>query len=301
MFGRNPELLGDLLNEPLHVVPATTGLTEDHVARAQAIRSTARQAVITLQDDRAIRHALAARPSAVIDFEAGDLVAYWRQQKLNQGTVVQGGRWHGTAVVIGKIGKNYIIAHRKQIFRCAPEQLRPATTEERTLVTTPQTELLGICDMIEGGTFRGKQYVDLISGQYPSVEAPPEAVTGSPDAEAVPSNPPSTVHEPPASVPTSDPMAPSNESRLANIEEENPQVEHDENPQRSLPVESLSSYEPIRRRVAGKSGEAALHRPAALRQDDFIEIMREVVPELLQNALGQSSASSSSNDASMNK
>ena len=46
-----------------------------------------------------------------------------------------------------------MIAHRRQIFRAAPEQLRPATEEERAVVTTPYIELLGIKDMIEGGYF----------------------------------------------------------------------------------------------------------------------------------------------------
>lgn len=92
------------------------------------------------------------------DFQAGELVAYWREQK---------GQWHGTAMVIGKVGRNFIIAHRSQVLRFAPEQLRPATTEEKASVATPEAELLGIKDFIEGGTFRGQQYVDLLPGHYP--------------------------------------------------------------------------------------------------------------------------------------
>ena len=48
-------------------------------------------------------------------------MAYWRCQKYQQGHVILGGLWYGTAVVIGNVGKNYVIAHRKQIFRAAPE------------------------------------------------------------------------------------------------------------------------------------------------------------------------------------
>ena len=79
VFGRNPNLPGDLLSEPVDIVPATAGLTETAVARAQAIRQTARTAVIQLQDDKSLRRALAARPRVVSTFQAGDLVAYWRQ------------------------------------------------------------------------------------------------------------------------------------------------------------------------------------------------------------------------------
>ena len=82
-----------------------------------------------------------------------------------------GGRWFGVAVVIGSIGRNYVIAHRRQIFRVAPEQLSIATSEESTLVQTPEAELLGIKDLIEGGTFRSRNFIDLVPGHYPARDA----------------------------------------------------------------------------------------------------------------------------------
>ena len=81
------------MSEPLHVIPGTAGLSVDHVARAQALRCTARQAVVTMQDDKAMRIALSARPRAVVHFKPGDLVAYWRQQKYANGKIDQQGRW----------------------------------------------------------------------------------------------------------------------------------------------------------------------------------------------------------------
>ena len=60
------------------------------------------------------------------------------------------------------------------MLRCAPEQVRPATSEERALIATPQVELLGIKDMIEGGTFKSQQFIDLVSQSYPTV-APPRS------------------------------------------------------------------------------------------------------------------------------
>ena len=159
----------------------TAGLSEDALAKSQAIRSSARKAVIEMQDDKAMRAALAARPRTVSDFQAGDLVAYWRNQKLEQGTIRQGGKWHGVAIVIGSVGRNLIIAQRKQIFRCAPEQLRPATTEEKTVVSSPEVELLGIKDLIEGGTFRSKQYVDLVSSHYPPYNQNPSEAKSAKD------------------------------------------------------------------------------------------------------------------------
>lgn len=104
-------------------------------------------------------------------------MAYWREQKYQGGTksekghVLLGGHWFGTAVVMGRVGRNYVIAHRKQIFRVAPEQLRAATSEEKAVLQSPQAELLGIKDLLEGGTFKSHQFVDLVPGHYPTVQA----------------------------------------------------------------------------------------------------------------------------------
>lgn len=111
-----------------------------------------------------------ARPRRDKPFASGDIVAYWRDQKWNQGLLSKSGKWYGSGVVLGLIGRNVVIAHRNHILRCAPEQVRLATPEERTLIETQGTELLGIKDMIEGGTFRSSQYVDLISQSYPPQE-----------------------------------------------------------------------------------------------------------------------------------
>ena len=46
------------------------------------------------------------------------------------------------------------------------------------------------------------------------------------------------------------------------------------------PAETPSSYGPVRRmRVPSKGGPLTMFRPAAMRHDDFVEVMREVVPQ----------------------
>ena len=66
--------------------------------------------------------------------------------------------------------QNIVIIHRTHVFRCAPEQLRLAAFAERQLIATPEIHLLGVKDMIEHGTFRSAQYVDLTSQACPAVE-----------------------------------------------------------------------------------------------------------------------------------
>jgi hypothetical protein len=72
------------------------------------------------------------------------------------------GRWYGPAVVLGNVGRNYVIIHKKQIFRCAPEQIRPSTQSEVQLAETPNLELTGIKNLIDQGAINSKQYVDLL-------------------------------------------------------------------------------------------------------------------------------------------
>ena len=103
---------------------------------------------------KAMHRALAARPYVARQFQAGDVVAYWIDQKWNKGTLSRGGRWYGSGVVLGLINKNVVVAHRTRIIRCAPEQVRHATPEEKLLVADPENQLLGIKDLIDSGTFR---------------------------------------------------------------------------------------------------------------------------------------------------
>lgn len=299
VFGRNPSVPTELLDEPLRVVPATLGLTDAAIQKAQEIRATARKAIIDLQCDQSLRRALAARPRVTPDFQAGDLVAYWREQKYQGGSksqkghVLQGGHWFGTAVVMGKIGRNYVVAHRKQIFRVAPEQLRAATSEERTLLESPQAELLGIKDLLEGGTFRSHQYVDLVPGHYPTSQSeppiPPGKVQEHVTASDLNSGTPETADVPMEVVP------PDQEPELQQESNSNQHETEEEFPSLSIggssssnPARDESSYGPVRRRIPQKAGEAALFRPAAMREQDFTDLMREMVPRILVESLNPS-------------
>lgn len=96
------------------------------------------------RDNVLVRLALAARPRRNLVFRPGQYIAYWRSQKWKQGTLDQQGRWYGPATVLRMIGRNVVIIHKRQIFRCAPEQVRPSTTDELKLVETSNMDLLGI-------------------------------------------------------------------------------------------------------------------------------------------------------------
>ena len=316
VFGKNPDIPGALLDEPQKVIPCTAGLVEDSVEKAQAIRHAAKKALLELQDSKNMRRALAARPRVARTFRAGDIVAYWRDQKWAQGLLSRGGRWHGSAVVLGNIGKNVVIVHRTHVLRCAPEQLRLATYAERQLVETPETHLLGVKDMIEHGTFRSAQYVDLTSQSYPAVEADVmhQALSPDPSVPALPENEsvvapanriipqePTIFDDPPSpdTAPAPDRTEVFSETPMdVEATPESP-VEVDTELDQSAPASSSgvrassaavpptepTTYGPIRRKVPSKSGPLTLHRPAAMQHDDFVEVMQDVIPHMVEEAV----------------
>ena len=57
--------------------------------------------------------------------------------------------------------------HKRQVIRCAPEQIRAATSEERELVRAPHAELLGLKHALEAGQIVSRQYVDLVAQENP--------------------------------------------------------------------------------------------------------------------------------------
>ena len=288
IFGKNPELPGDVLNEPTDAVACTASLQDQALARKYAVRSAARQAVLQLQDDQSLRRALIARPRREKPFNSGDVVAYWRDQKWSKGLLSQGGRWYGSGIVIGLVGRNVIVAHRNHILRCAPEQVRLATGEERSLVETPETQLLGIKDMIEHGTFRSHQYIDLVAQAYP----PQEPAVLAHDVEMPPEPDQAIGHQSnqPASA-VSRPELPSVPANEETVEQPNVEVSSaSAGPSEAVEVAEApsgsSDYGPVRRRrLPSKSGPMTLFRPTAMRQEDFVEVMQEVVPHLIEEAV----------------
>ena len=296
VFGRNVHVPSGLLNEPLHVIPATASLTSDAIARAQALRTSARLALIRMQDDRALHVSLLARPRRTVDFQPGDLVAYWRSQKWIKGSLQLGGRWHGGATVLGKVGRNLILLHRRQLLRVAPEQARPATSEERQIASCPKAELLGIKELIEKNQIPGNQDVDLTAQSYPPEaelpSGPPADQINAPDDPSgrAPNQQEPVSESPPPLVtpPMSEPMEVSNPKHESEVIDTGVSTSSSNKPDESPP----SQYAPVRRRVQGKDGPFSLWRPPQTRQDDFVDVMREVVPQLLDQVMQGESAPS---------
>ncbi|CAK9007796.1 unnamed protein product [Durusdinium trenchii] len=154
---------------------------------------------------------------------------------------------------------------------------------------------VGIKDMIMGGTFRSKNFIDLVPGHYPTLQPDDQ---GEQRAETTASDAPAA-QEIPQIAPTGEQSTPS-----PNVDHDVPMTAEASNaePDTAMPevidkspMPSQASYGLIRskHRVHEKSGEAALYRPPMTRHEDFVEIMREIVPQLIDQQVTTSSGSSS--------
>ena len=273
VFGRNPRIPEDLMQDEPHVVASDAVEMSEPFGRSHMIRQAARRSVLACQDDRALRVALRARPRVERDFKSGDWVHYWRSQKWQSGVLELGGKWHGTALILGRIGRNFVIAHRRSLLRCAPEQLRHASSEEKSVAEFPESELLGIKNLLEKGQFPKSQFTDIVGQSMPPepeqleqpIRQPVESVpAGAQSAAEMFQQQQTIVSEPLPPAPNSGPSA-------------SAEGEGDPAPE----VAGSSSYGPVRRRYSSKQAQDVLFRPPEMKHEDFLEMMQEIVPQIV--------------------
>lgn len=279
VFGRNHRVPADLLQDNPDPVAATAPLHDPAAARSQAIRTAARIALAQSQDEVSLRTALNARPRVERDFLAGDFVSYWRTQKFQKGVRIVGGRWYGTAIVMGKVGRNFLVYHRRNLFKVSPEHLRHASLEERAVAQADGRELLGLEKFLgDKGIIQGSQYVDLTnqnSGPPGNVE-----VSESPSCDAADRPLPEAeapVEAPVAAIPSS--AMTTNPDMPVITPESTSQASQEPYPTRRDQEDSGNShsYEPIRRRhTTKKSDPEMLYRPPQLLPQDFMEACQEL-------------------------
>ena len=280
VFGRNPRVPTDLLQEEPHLAASDSILADAGVQRSNAVRQAARMAVLQCQDSRAFRAALRARPRPRKELQSGDWVYYWRTQKWEQGSLIRGGRWHGAGMLLGRIGINWIVAHRRSLFRCSPEQIRPASQEERTVAEFDAGELLGIKNLLERGQFPKGQFVDLVNMDNPPQAEQLEAFHGTQHVGRSEDEPLTAAEIRASQLETSGPTEVGHE------------VSNSEQPVSGTGTAArprTEDYGPIRRvRHTEKSPPQYLTRPAVMAQEDFAEMMEEVIPSLIQQHLQDS-------------
>ena len=113
VFGRNPEVPEDLLQDSPDVVANSAVLHDATAEHASRIRAVARRQVLAYNDKRAVSAALDARPRVFRAYRPGEMVAVWRkvQQGGGSGLVNKRSyhRWR-PGICVGAARGNYWVA-----------------------------------------------------------------------------------------------------------------------------------------------------------------------------------------------
>ena len=172
VFGRDPEVPGDdLLGSNPN--PISNGaIVEDAIAEfSHRARMSARKAVLEALDHRAARIALNSRPRPLREFRPGDEVAVWRR---GRGIKKSMARWRGPGIVAGETGGNYWVSMPGSFVKCAPEQLRLRTTEEREadrfLVRDLRAAATQLFPEVGPSNKTQKSFMDITKDDYPPGE-----------------------------------------------------------------------------------------------------------------------------------
>lgn len=148
VLGKQPRVTGEVIPNDLRLRLTTHSLIENHpsLARQIALKETARVALVKLKYSAALRKAEFARARRAVPwttFQLGDIVYFFRQQKVAPGGAARGtkrkklilNQWHGPSMVAalegGRVPVAAYIAYRGNLTKCAIEHIRPASTLER--------------------------------------------------------------------------------------------------------------------------------------------------------------------------
>ena len=184
-------------------------------------------------------------------------------------------------MLLGQLGRNWVVAHRKNVIRCAPEQLRHASSEERAIASdAPTNELLGIKNLLEHGQFPKSQFEDLVPCDTPPhPEDVQQNIQSSLNRVAMTAGELARAQKEPQPAPA----LPESSARPASADVELPAtVRTPDTPSTEVVADkSQSSYGPVRVRHWNKSPQNPLVRPDGSQYEDFGEMMQELVPSML--------------------
>jgi hypothetical protein len=200
-------------------------------------------------------------------------------------------------MLLGTIGRNWIVAHRKNVIRCAPEQLRFASSEERVIADDAQSnELLGIKHLLERGQFPKSQFEDLVPlDNPPQPECAHDAVRMAVGKSAMTAG--ELIQSQKESMPTvpEDERKPDSTGSNAVPDVAEPASSPPGEPDKHV---TQNQYGPVRVRHKTKSPQDPLFRPDGSQFEDFAEMMQEIVPALIPQ-LSDSTAGSANPSPSL--
>lgn len=157
MLGFNPRLPGSLLSggEGDHGVGSRYIAGDAQIQRAMEIKKQAAIAYHEADCNQALRHAIHSGPKKMYDFTAGQTVYFWRKG-MNQQKKDNPAYWHGPAkVVLTDLPSTVWVVHNGYLVKACPEHLRPASDDEKFILTDFIADILETKKLLDEKDIRG--------------------------------------------------------------------------------------------------------------------------------------------------
>ncbi len=168
MLGYSPRIPGTLLSGG-HNDHSTTSrylAGDQQVQRSMKLREAAAVAYHKADCDQALKNALHAGPRAWHHYEVGQTVYYWKKG-MERAKKDHPAFWHGPAkVILTNLPTTVWVAHRGRIIKASPEHLRPATDEEKFVLTEWIQDIVETKNQLRDTDFKG--YIVLDEKPHPT-------------------------------------------------------------------------------------------------------------------------------------
>ena len=137
MLGYTPRVPGGLMTGGANDLSTSSrALVGDlQVQRAVQLRQAAAIAFHQADASQALRNAVRAGPRKWADYQVGQMVYYWKKG-MERAKKDSPAFWHGPAkVILINMPNTVWVSHQGRVVKAAPEQLRPASDEEKFTLT----------------------------------------------------------------------------------------------------------------------------------------------------------------------
>lgn len=157
MLGYSPRIPGTLLSGGYNDQSTTSRYLagDQQVQRSMKLREAAAIAYHKADCDQALKNALHAGPRVWHNYEVGQTVYYWKKG-MERAKKDNPSFWHGPSkVILTNLPTTVWVAHRGRIIKASPEHLRPATDEEKFVLTDWIQDIVETKNQIRETDFKG--------------------------------------------------------------------------------------------------------------------------------------------------
>ena len=174
-LGQNLRLPGSLGSDDPFEVGLIQGSAGEEMARTLEIRQAAMESFLRFTTDTNVKKAAYGRSRGSRSFNPGEIVYVFRKPLARQGAAPSSTRacWCGPGTLIMLEGRNAWVSMKGELWKCAQEQLRRATSEEEDAMNLLKEEFEDLKEQLRRAESK-RGFKDISQWELPEDDEEPE-------------------------------------------------------------------------------------------------------------------------------